>query len=40
VRIPVAVIVAFLVGFYLATTSAAPYFRHLVSAIGHAIAHL
>lgn len=39
-RIPVAVIVAFLIGFYLAQTSAAPYLRHLLAAIGHAVAHL
>jgi hypothetical protein len=39
-RIPVAVIVAFLVGFFLASTSAAPYIRHLLAAIGHAVAHL
>lgn len=39
-RIPVAVIVAFLIGFFLATTGAAPYIRHLLSAIGHAVAHL
>lgn len=39
-RIPVAVIVAFLVGFFLATTSAAPYVRHLLTAIGHAAQHL
>lgn len=40
VRIPVAVIVAFLAGFFLASTSAAPYIRHLLTAIGHAIQHL
>ena len=39
-RIPVAVILAFLIGFYLASTSAAPYIRHLVAAIGHAVTHL
>lgn len=39
-RVPVAGILAFLAGFYLATTGAAPYIRHLVAAIGHAIAHL
>lgn len=39
-RIPVAVILAFLAGFYLASTSAAPYIRHMVSALGHAVAHL
>lgn len=39
-RIPVACIACFLAGFFLATTSAAPYIRHLLAAIGHAIAHL
>lgn len=39
-RIPVGLIAAFLAGFFLATTSAAPYIRHLLTAIGHAIQHL
>jgi hypothetical protein len=38
-RNPLPVILAFLAGFYLARTGAAPYIAHVLGVIGHDITH-
>jgi uncharacterized protein YneF (UPF0154 family) len=38
-RVPVGIIVAFLIGFFIAKTSAEPYIRHLIDAIGYDLTH-